>query len=94
MSNEEIQEVLDELQLVRPEKLKPDTRQLFNCMMTIAYDRDKYIKENQKLKEDINFCLHSIKQEMDMSKDERTRKEMSTCYDILSGDENDKNSRC
>ena len=92
MSNEEIQEVLDELQLVRPEKLKPDARRLFNCMMTIADDRDKYLKENQKLKEDINFCLHSIKQEMDMSKDERTRKEMTSCYDILSGDENDKNT--
>ena len=39
--------------------------------------------ENKKLKEDINFCLHSIKQEMDMSKDERTRKEMTSCYDIL-----------
>ena len=83
MTNEEIQEVLDELQLVRPEKLQPDARRLFNCMMTIADDRDKYLKENQKLKEDINFCLHSIKQEMDMSKDERTRKEMTSCYDIL-----------
>lgn len=49
MSNEEIQEVLDELQLVRPEKLKPDARRLFNCMMTIADDRDKYIKENPKI---------------------------------------------
>lgn len=31
-------------------------------------------------------------QEIDMSKDERTRKEIYTCYDILSGDENDKNT--
>ena len=92
MSNEEIQEVLDELQLVRPELLKPKAKRLFDAIMCIADDRDKYLKENQKLKEDINFCLHSIKQEMDMSKDERTRKEMSTCYDILSGDENDKNT--
>ena len=89
MSNEEIHEILDELQLVRPERLKPDARRLFNCMMTIADDRDKYLKENQKLKEDINFCLHSIKQEMNMSKDERTRKEMSTCYTILKGDCNE-----
>lgn len=43
------------------------------------------LKENAKLKEDINFCLPSIKQEMEMSNDGRTRKEMKTCYDILKG---------
>ena len=46
-----------------------------------------YIKElqqeNKQLKEDISFCLHSIKQEMEMSTDSRTRKEMTTCYEIL-----------
>ena len=89
MNDEEIQEVLDELQLVRPELLKPKTKRLFDAIMCIADDRDKYLKENQKLKEDINFCLHSIKQEMDMSKDERTRKEMSTSYTILKDDCNE-----
>lgn len=39
--------------------------------------------ENADLKEDIKFCLHSIKQEMEMSTDSRTKKEMSTCYEIL-----------
>ena len=86
MNDEEIQEILDELQLVRAEVLKPKAKRLFDAIMCIADDKDKYLKENQKLKEDINFCLHSIKQEMDMSKDERTRKEMSTCYYILRGD--------
>ena len=57
MTNEEIQEVLDELQLVRPEMLKPNARRLFDCMMSIADDRDEYMKENQKLKEDINFVV-------------------------------------
>ena len=89
MSNEEIHEMLDELQLVRPEVLKPKAKRLFDAIMCIADDRDKYLKENQKLKEDINFCLHSIKQEMNMSKDERTRKEMSTCYTILKRDCNE-----
>lgn len=37
-----------------------------------------------KMIEDINFCLHSIKQEMKLSKDERTRSEMTNCYKILS----------
>ena len=39
--------------------------------------------ENQKLKEDILFCLKSIKQEMEMSKDSRTKQEMLSCYQIL-----------
>ena len=40
-------------------------------------------QENKELKEDISFCLHSIKQEMEMSTDSRTRNEMTSCYDIL-----------
>ena len=41
-------------------------------------------KENQQLKEDILFCLKSIKQEMEMSTDSRTKQEMLSCYQILS----------
>ena len=52
-----------------------------------AFEFLKYIKnlqqENQELKEDISFCLHSIKQEMEMSTDSRTRNEMTSCYEIL-----------
>ena len=40
--------------------------------------------ENKKLKEDILFCLKSIKQEMEMSTDSRTKQEMLSCYQILS----------
>ena len=40
--------------------------------------------ENQQLKEDILFCLKSIKQEMGMSIDSRTKQEMLSCYQILS----------
>ena len=40
-------------------------------------------KQNDELKEDISFCLKSIKQEMEMSKDSRTRGEMKSCYEIL-----------
>lgn len=40
-------------------------------------------KENKELKEDISFCLKSIKQEMEMSTDSRTRSEMTSCYEIL-----------
>lgn len=55
------------------------------------YDRDEleeltkeYYLENQQLKEDISFCLKSIKQEMEMSTDSRTKQEMLSCYQILS----------
>ena len=36
-----------------------------------------------QLKEDIEFCLKSIKQEYEMSTDERTRIEMESCKQIL-----------
>lgn len=41
-------------------------------------------QQNQQLKEDILFCLKSIKQEMEMSTDSRTKQEMLSCYQILS----------
>lgn len=41
-------------------------------------------QQNQQLKEDISFCLKSIKQEMEMSIDSRTKQEMLSCYQILS----------
>lgn len=41
------------------------------------------VEENEKMKEDILFCLRSIKQEMEMSTDSRTRSEMESCYEIL-----------
>ena len=40
-------------------------------------------KQKDELKEDISFCLKSIKQEMEMSTDSRTRGEMTSCYEIL-----------
>ena len=53
-----------------------------NC--NIGYENlNFYREENQELKEDISFCLHSIKQEMEMSIDSRTRNEMTSCYEIL-----------
>ena len=53
------------------------------CKGYRCLDLDGLLKENQELKEDISFCLRSIKQEMRMSTDSRTRNEMTSCYDIL-----------
>ena len=52
-------------------------------LLTIIKDYEKLQQENKELKEDISFCLHSIKQEMEMSTDSRTRNEMTSCYEIL-----------
>ena len=51
--------------------------ELFNEM-------NNWKKGAQKQKEDISFCLKSIKQEMEMSTDSRTKQEMLSCYQILS----------
>ena len=40
-------------------------------------------RQKEDLKEDISFCLKSIKQEMEMSTDSRSRGEMKSCYEIL-----------
>ena len=56
---------------------------LGNCYGDNARCIDLLIKENQQLKEDISFCLKSIKQEMEISTDSRTRQEMLSCYQIL-----------
>ena len=52
-------------------------------LLTIIKDYEKLQQENKELKEDISFCLHSIKQEMNASTDSRTRNEMTSCYEIL-----------
>lgn len=41
-------------------------------------------RQIEEMKEDIDFCLHSIEQEAEMSTDERTRSEMESCLKILS----------
>ena len=68
-----------------------------NCLKVSIYEDEKRLlkanaitkflvehDENQQLKEDISFCLKSIKQEMEMSTDSRTKQEMLSCYQILS----------
>ena len=49
----------------------------------MTHRNTELLEENKELKEDISFCLHSIKQEMEMSTDSRTRSEMTSCYEIL-----------
>lgn len=45
MSEEEIQQVLDELYKVKPERLNEKTKRLFNAIMFLVHERDR-LKEN------------------------------------------------
>ena len=45
MDTIEAQKVLDELQIVRPEKLNDAAKRLFDAIMIIADERDKYKSE-------------------------------------------------
>lgn len=48
MTNEQAQNVLDELQCVRPEKLNGEAKRLFEAIMKIADERDELKKELKK----------------------------------------------
>ena len=52
MSKEEIEDILEELHLVRPEILAPKAKKLFEAIMSIADERDKFQQENQSLKKE------------------------------------------
>lgn len=51
MNKEEIQDILEELHLVRPEILQPKAKKLFEAIMSIADERDELKQENKQLKE-------------------------------------------
>ena len=57
---------------------------IFDDLVIDINEIKRLSEENQQLKEDISFCLKSIKQEMEMSTDSRTKQEMLSCYQILS----------
>lgn len=54
MNKEEIEDILEELHLVRPEILKPKAKKLFEAIMSIADERDELQQENQELKK--QYC--------------------------------------
>lgn len=58
--------------------------ELYDNYIELLIKLNNLQQENQKLKEDISFCLKSIKQETEMSTDSRTKQEMLSCYQILS----------
>lgn len=68
--------------------LEQANERLRNHIQMIPYlqtvrEKEDYKSRVEKAIEDIEFCFRSIKQEADMSKDERTRHEMRTCLAIF-----------
>lgn len=85
----ELDSAIDDLYVVasRYEDYKNEVNRFIDCVIDdeIAYrdERNKLQQRIDKAIEDINFCLKSVEQESEMSTDERTRKEMMTCNQIL-----------
>ena len=63
MTQKEAQEVLDELQQVNPEHLDDDAQRLFEAIMKIADDKDKY-KMQLKMMADEQSKNNEIKEKM------------------------------
>ena len=82
MNKEEIQDILEELHLVRPEILQPKAKKLFEAIMSIADERDELLQRNSKAIEYIEHhtndtveCLYVF--------------EVKELLEILKGDNND-----
>lgn len=61
MNKEEIEDILEELHLVRPEILKPKAKKLFEAIMNIADERDELFKENNQLKEELKAVRKGLR---------------------------------
>lgn len=62
MSNEEVEQVLKELDEVRPEKLNDKAKRLFEAIMKIADGRDKAESDLYEANNRINDLLDIVKQ--------------------------------
>ena len=82
MNEQEIQEVLDELHKVRPEKLNDKGKRLFNAIMSIADERDLYKQRIERAIQTMydKGTLMSIADERDLYK-QRIERAIQTMYD-------------
>lgn len=49
MKSEDVEKVLEVMHQVKPDELSKDAKKLFNAIMQIADERDKYAEMNQSL---------------------------------------------
>lgn len=76
MEQKEIEEVLEELNGVRPEMLNDEAKRLFNAIMKIADERDEAIQENKILEQAMIYML----QDLEVEKKGWTIEEMKQSY--------------
>ena len=56
MTKEQAQQVLDELNEIKPEQLEGNAKRLFEAIMKIADIKDKLFEENKKLRKELEEC--------------------------------------
>lgn len=61
MTKEQVQQVLDELNEVKPEKLEGNSKRLFEAIMSIADERDELRQKVKEINKGINSLMQSRK---------------------------------
>lgn len=49
MKSEDVEKILEVMHQVKPDELSADAKKLFNAIMQIADERDKYVEVNKSL---------------------------------------------
>lgn len=68
MTKEQAQQVLDEMQGLRPEQLKGESKKLFEAIMLIADERDK-------IKQEYDRDTHILQNQLDLANAENVKKD-------------------
>jgi len=68
MTNEQAQQVLDEMQGLKPEQLKGESKKLFEAIMKIADERDK-------IKQEYDRDTHILQNQLDLANAKNIEKE-------------------
>ncbi len=61
MTKEQVQQVLDELNEIKPEKLEGNLKRLFEAIMSIADERDELRQKVKEINKGINSLMQSRK---------------------------------
>lgn len=82
MSTEEINDILEELHLVRPEILQPKAKKLFTAIMIIADERDKYKSAIDKVINKLDIIIYDL-EEFEEEASPVSIKELCEMFNIL-----------
>lgn len=93
MNKDEIKEILDELNTVRPEKLNKETKRLFDAIMKISDDKDKAESNLYEANNRISDLLDIVKQK-DKIIDDMAEFILRDCNDLKLFCENKSETLC